>query len=326
MRFLGEGVDPHRKAGVIARTSLDADSPYADAAVHGDGLISLQFRRTKGAHDGGGPPRGQGGRRRPAREEGKHPHPLGGPVRRAVHDQPGRGPRPGRRRVRGAVPVLAQPRRGGERRLPRRAPRPPGPRGLRSLPGLHREPPRDPRRADREPAGGPQLRGALRGAELDAGRARAHLQHLRPFRGPGAAPPLRPRHEAVVADRHRHRRAEQQRPRPLVRRRVARHQRPDRRRRPVGRLHRFPPPAGRRSGSRAKHPRTSTAGRRTAGPSSTPAGGTASSTSTGSPRTGRARRRTSPATRGSTTGRSTRRTGGTSTSTRPAAARCRSGG
>ena len=49
VRFLGEGVDPHRKAGVIARTSLDADSPYADAAVHGDGLISLQFRRTKGA-------------------------------------------------------------------------------------------------------------------------------------------------------------------------------------------------------------------------------------------------------------------------------------
>ena len=36
------------------RTSLDADSPYADAAVHGDGLTSLQFRRTKGAIDGGG--------------------------------------------------------------------------------------------------------------------------------------------------------------------------------------------------------------------------------------------------------------------------------
>jgi TolB protein len=31
------------------RTSLDADAPYADAAVHGDGLTSLQFRRTKGA-------------------------------------------------------------------------------------------------------------------------------------------------------------------------------------------------------------------------------------------------------------------------------------
>ncbi len=49
LRFVGEGTDPHRKAGVIARTSLDDDSPYADAAVHGDGLTSLQFRRTKGA-------------------------------------------------------------------------------------------------------------------------------------------------------------------------------------------------------------------------------------------------------------------------------------
>jgi hypothetical protein len=47
--FLGAGVDPHRKAGVIARTSLEADSPYADAVVHGDGLTSLQFRRAKGA-------------------------------------------------------------------------------------------------------------------------------------------------------------------------------------------------------------------------------------------------------------------------------------
>lgn len=46
--FVGEGKDPHRKAGVIVRTSLDADSPYADAALHGDGLTSLQFRRTRG--------------------------------------------------------------------------------------------------------------------------------------------------------------------------------------------------------------------------------------------------------------------------------------
>jgi Tol biopolymer transport system component len=49
IEFIGEGVDPHRKAGVIARTSLEPDSPYADAVVHGDGLTSLQFRRTKGA-------------------------------------------------------------------------------------------------------------------------------------------------------------------------------------------------------------------------------------------------------------------------------------
>jgi len=47
--FVGAGTDPHRKAGVIVRASLDPDSPYADAAVHGDGLTSLQFRRAKGA-------------------------------------------------------------------------------------------------------------------------------------------------------------------------------------------------------------------------------------------------------------------------------------
>jgi TolB protein len=47
VEFLGKGVDPHRKAGWIVRRSLDADSPYVDAAVHGDGLTSLQFRRAK---------------------------------------------------------------------------------------------------------------------------------------------------------------------------------------------------------------------------------------------------------------------------------------
>lgn len=49
VELLGKGVDPHRKAGWIARTSLDDDSPYADAAVHGDGLTSLQYRRSEGA-------------------------------------------------------------------------------------------------------------------------------------------------------------------------------------------------------------------------------------------------------------------------------------
>jgi TolB protein len=49
VELIGTGVDPHRKLGWIFRKSLDADSPYADAAVHGDGLTSLQFRRTAGA-------------------------------------------------------------------------------------------------------------------------------------------------------------------------------------------------------------------------------------------------------------------------------------
>ena len=44
-KFIGDGVDPHRKLGWMVRKSLDANSPYADAVVHGDGLTSLQFRR-----------------------------------------------------------------------------------------------------------------------------------------------------------------------------------------------------------------------------------------------------------------------------------------
>jgi TolB protein len=39
---------PHRKAGWIVRQGLDADAPYADAVVHGDGLVSLQYRLVKG--------------------------------------------------------------------------------------------------------------------------------------------------------------------------------------------------------------------------------------------------------------------------------------
>ena len=46
--FVGKGVDPHRKIGWMARASLDAAAPHISAAVHGDGLTSLQFRRTAG--------------------------------------------------------------------------------------------------------------------------------------------------------------------------------------------------------------------------------------------------------------------------------------
>ena len=41
--------NPHRKACLVIRQSLDADAIYADAAVHGDGLTSLQWRDSKGA-------------------------------------------------------------------------------------------------------------------------------------------------------------------------------------------------------------------------------------------------------------------------------------
>jgi hypothetical protein len=41
--------DPHRKAVLMIRQTLDADGVYADAAQHGSGLTALQYRRTKGA-------------------------------------------------------------------------------------------------------------------------------------------------------------------------------------------------------------------------------------------------------------------------------------
>jgi TolB protein len=44
VKLEGKGVDPHRKLGIIARNSLDTDSKYADACVHGDDLTSLQYR------------------------------------------------------------------------------------------------------------------------------------------------------------------------------------------------------------------------------------------------------------------------------------------
>ncbi len=47
--FVGKGANPHRKLGWMVRSTLDSDSAYADACVHGDGLTSLQYRRTKGA-------------------------------------------------------------------------------------------------------------------------------------------------------------------------------------------------------------------------------------------------------------------------------------
>jgi TolB protein len=47
--ILGSGGDGHRKGVLMIRQSLDGDSAYVDAARHGDGLTSLQFRDQKGA-------------------------------------------------------------------------------------------------------------------------------------------------------------------------------------------------------------------------------------------------------------------------------------
>src|SRR5205085_2201649 len=48
IQILGTGGNAHRKGVLIIRQTLDADSPYADAALHGDGLTSLQYREVKG--------------------------------------------------------------------------------------------------------------------------------------------------------------------------------------------------------------------------------------------------------------------------------------
>src|SRR5665213_286503 len=47
--FLGSWVNYHRKVGWMIRKSLDGNSAHVNAVEHGDGLTSLQFRRTTGA-------------------------------------------------------------------------------------------------------------------------------------------------------------------------------------------------------------------------------------------------------------------------------------
>jgi len=48
IEFAGTGVNAHRKAVLMARQDLTPGSAYADAALHGDGLTSLQYRATAG--------------------------------------------------------------------------------------------------------------------------------------------------------------------------------------------------------------------------------------------------------------------------------------
>ena len=48
-KFIGNGVEPHRKVGWTIRPTLEPNGPHVTAALHGDGLMSLQTRRTAGA-------------------------------------------------------------------------------------------------------------------------------------------------------------------------------------------------------------------------------------------------------------------------------------
>ncbi len=49
VEFVGKGAVAHRKVVLMARQDLTPGSAYADAALHGDGLASLQYRPTAGA-------------------------------------------------------------------------------------------------------------------------------------------------------------------------------------------------------------------------------------------------------------------------------------
>ena len=44
IQFIGKGTVAHRKAALMIRQNLDPGSAYADVALHGDGLTSLQYR------------------------------------------------------------------------------------------------------------------------------------------------------------------------------------------------------------------------------------------------------------------------------------------
>jgi TolB protein len=48
--FPTTGGNAHKKAALLIRQSLEAGSAYADAALHGNGLTSLQFRETAAAN------------------------------------------------------------------------------------------------------------------------------------------------------------------------------------------------------------------------------------------------------------------------------------
>lgn len=48
LSWVTDSGDPHRKAGLMMRQSLAADSPYIDVVVHGNHHIALQYRDTPG--------------------------------------------------------------------------------------------------------------------------------------------------------------------------------------------------------------------------------------------------------------------------------------
>ncbi|HEA29984.1 MAG TPA: biopolymer transporter TolR [Leeuwenhoekiella sp.] len=50
VKFLGENGDPHRKIGWSIRDNLNGDTKHVSAAIHADGLTSLQYRKETGGN------------------------------------------------------------------------------------------------------------------------------------------------------------------------------------------------------------------------------------------------------------------------------------
>ncbi len=48
LEFIGEGTDPHRKAGLMIRNGLASDAAHVSCVMHGDGLTALQYRSKAG--------------------------------------------------------------------------------------------------------------------------------------------------------------------------------------------------------------------------------------------------------------------------------------
>lgn len=50
LRFIGEGHEPHRKAGLMIRSSEASNAPVVACTVHGDGLTAFQYRTAAGGN------------------------------------------------------------------------------------------------------------------------------------------------------------------------------------------------------------------------------------------------------------------------------------
>ena len=262
----------HKKAVLMLRQSLDADSVYADVALHASGLTSLQFRDEKGAVT------------REIQSNALGPEALAHrKARRLCLHVPGGGRRraPARGRLaahsaagtvlRGARRVLPRQGRGGKGCVLEGRVNASHSRQRRQADSLQHA--RNHRHRFRRPPRCLSRARTLRGPELDARRQRVSLQPRRPHRAPC-------RWQRQARDhRHRLRKPLQQRSRHFARRHAARHQRQFAGRSRIARSTSSPLPAARRAASRRSLRRTGTAGRRMERRWRSSASATASSTS-----------------------------------------------